>query len=66
VLVAGALVGGGGFVADERRARVEGERFQAGVDDGAVVDRAAHHRRPREKARLERLGRGAVAVEVRP
>jgi hypothetical protein len=31
VLVGGALVGGGGLVAHERRARVEGERLQAGV-----------------------------------
>ena len=64
VLVGGALVGGGGLVADERRAGVEGERLQAGVDDRAVLGRAAHHRRPHEEARLEGLGRGAVAVEV--
>jgi hypothetical protein len=64
VLVGGALVGGGGLVADERRARVEGERLQAGVDDRTVVGRAAHHRRLDEKARLEGLGRGGVAVEV--
>jgi hypothetical protein len=30
----------------------------------AVLGRAAHHRRSHEEARLERLGRGAVAVEV--
>src|SRR5262249_10060197 len=35
VLVGGALVGGGRFVADQRRAGVEGERLEAGVDDGA-------------------------------
>jgi hypothetical protein len=64
VLAGGALVGGGGLVADERRARVEGERLQAGVDNRALVGRAAHHRRPDEEARLEGLGRGAVAVEV--
>src|SRR5271170_7009940 len=64
VLVGGAFGGGGGFVADERRARGEGEGLQAGVDDGAVLGRAAHYRRPHEKARLEGLGRGAVAVEV--
>ena len=64
MLVGGALVGGGGLVAHERRARVEGERLEAGVDDCAVLGRAAHHRRPHEKARLEGLGRGAVAVEV--
>jgi hypothetical protein len=64
VLVGGALIGGGGFVADERRARVEGEHFVAGIDDGAILGRAAHHRRPDEKARLERLGRRAAAVEV--
>ena len=57
-------MGGDGLVADERRARVEGERFEAGVDDDAVLGRAAHHRRPDEKARLEGPGRLAVAVEV--
>jgi hypothetical protein len=62
VLVGGALVGGGGLVTDERRARVEGERLQAGVNDGAVVGRAAHHRRPHEKARLEGLVRSAVEI----
>jgi hypothetical protein len=31
---------------------------QAGVGDGAVVGRAAHYRRPDEKARLEGLGSG--------
>jgi hypothetical protein len=45
-------------------ARVEGEPLQSGVDDRTVLGRAAHHRRPHEKARLEGLGRGAVAVEV--
>src|SRR5438552_16355794 len=55
VLVGGALVGGGGFVAHQRWAGVEGERLQAGVDDRAVLGRAAHHRRPYEEARLERL-----------
>src|ERR1700737_3817359 len=39
VLVGGALVGGGGLVADERRARVESERLEAGVDDGGVLGR---------------------------
>src|SRR5260370_3043875 len=38
--------------------------FEAGIDDRAVLRRAAHHRRPHEKARLEGLGRGAVAVEI--
>jgi hypothetical protein len=37
VLVGGALVGGGGLVPHQRRARVEGERLEAGVDDGAVL-----------------------------
>jgi hypothetical protein len=63
VLVRGALVGRGGLVADERRARIEGRRLKAGVDDGTVLGRAAHHRRPHEKARLEGLGRRAVAVQ---
>ena len=40
VLVGGALVGGGGLVAYQRRARVEGERLQAGVDDRTVLGRA--------------------------
>src|SRR5438270_5848422 len=39
VLVGGALVGGGGFVAHQRWAGVEGERLQAGVDDRAVLGR---------------------------
>ena len=43
-------------------AGIEGERLQAGVDDGAVLGRAAHHRRPDEEARVEGLGRGAVAA----
>src|SRR3984893_389952 len=64
VLVGGALVGGGGLVADERRARIEGQPLEAGGDDRAVLGRAAHHRRPDEEARLEGLGRGAVMVEV--
>jgi hypothetical protein len=34
VLVGGALVGRGGLIADKRRARIEGERLQAGVDAG--------------------------------
>ena len=63
VLVGGVLGGGGGLVADER-GRVKGERLQAGGDDGAVLGRPAHHRRPHEKARLEGLGRGAVAAEI--
>jgi hypothetical protein len=33
-------------------------------DDRAVVGRAAHHRRPHEKARLEGLGRRAVVIEI--
>ena len=48
VLVGGALGGGGGFVADERGTRVEGERPEAGIDDCAVLGRAVHHRRPTE------------------
>jgi hypothetical protein len=64
VLVGGALVGGGGLVADDRRAGVESDRLEAGVDDRTVLGRVAHHRRPDEEARLEGLGRGAVAVEI--
>src|SRR6266446_5338427 len=64
VLVGGALVGRGGLVADERRAGVESERLEAGVDDRAVLGRAAHHRRPDKEARLEGFGRRAVAVEI--
>src|SRR6266446_9022484 len=66
VLVGGALVGCGGLVADERRARIEGERLEAGVDDGAVFCRAAHYRRPGEEARLEALEGPAVAVAITP
>ena len=43
---------------------IEGERLEARVDDGAVLGRAAHHRRPHKEARLEGLGRLAVAVAV--
>src|ERR1700746_856262 len=64
VLVGGALVGGGGLVADERQAGIEGQRLQARIDDRAVLCRAAYHRCLHEKARLEGLGRRAVAVEV--
>ena len=66
VLVGGALVGGGGLVADQRRAGVEGERLEAGVDDGAVVGRAAHHRRPDEEARLEGLVGAPSRSRLRP
>jgi hypothetical protein len=52
VLVGGALAGRGGLVADQRRARIEGERLEAGIGDGAVIGRAAHHRR----AQTKRLG----------
>jgi hypothetical protein len=57
VLVGGELVGRGRLAADERRPRIEGERLQPGIDDGAVLGRTAHHRRPHIKARLEGLGR---------
>jgi len=43
VLVGGALVGRRGLVAHKRRAGIEGERREAGVDDGAVLGRTAHH-----------------------
>ena len=49
---------------DQRRAQVESQRLEAGVDDGAVRGRAAHHRGPDKEARLEGFGRGAVMVEV--
>ncbi len=64
MLVGGALVGRGGLVADEGWAGIEGQRLEAGVDDGAILGRAAHHRRPDEEAGLERLGRRAVALEI--
>ena len=47
-----------------RRARIEGERLQAGVDHRTVLGRAAHHRRPDEQARLEGRDGPAVAVAV--
>src|SRR5438552_4535760 len=64
VLVGGVLVSRGRLVAHQRRAGIEGERFEAGIDDRAVLGRAAHHRRPAKEALLEGLGRGAVAVEL--
>jgi hypothetical protein len=36
VLLGDALVGRGGLTANERRARIDGERFEPGVDAGAV------------------------------
>src|SRR6266851_1119912 len=42
VFVGGALVGRGGLVANDGRARIEGQRLEAGVDDGAVLGRTAH------------------------
>ena len=62
VLVGGALIGGGGLVADEWRAGIEGERFQPSIDYSAVLGRAPHHCRPHIEARLEGLSRLAVAV----
>jgi hypothetical protein len=43
---------------------IEGQRLQAGVDDGAVRGRAAHHRRPDKETRVEGFGRRAVMVAV--
>ena len=45
---------------------IKGQRLQAGIDDRAVPSRAAHHRRPHIKARLESLVRLAVVVAVLP
>ena len=64
VLVGGALVGRGRLVPDSRRPRVEGQRLQPGIDDGALLGRAAHDRRPHEQARLESVDRRPVAVEI--
>jgi hypothetical protein len=63
MLVGGALGGGGGFVADERGTRVEGERLEAGIDDRGPRPGGSSPPRNR-RARLEGLGRDAVAVEV--
>ena len=46
--------------------RIERERLQAGIDDGAVFGRPAHHLPPYLEARLESLGRRAVAVAIAP
>jgi hypothetical protein len=48
-------------IGDQRRAPADLDRITV---RSAVLGRAAHHRRPHEKARLECLGRGAVAVEI--
>ena len=66
VLVRRTLVCRGRLVADQRRPRVERQSLEAGVDDCAVLGRAAHHRRPHKKAWLEGLGRLAVTVAVPP
>ena len=62
MLVRTALIGRGGLVADGGRPGIEGERLQPSVDDCTVLGGAAHHRRPDVEARLEGLGRLAVAV----
>jgi hypothetical protein len=66
VLVGGALIAGGGLITDEGRPGIEGERLEARIDDGTVLGRATHHRRPHEEAQLEGLGRLAVAVAITP
>ena len=66
MLVGGALVSRGGLVADDRRPRIKGQSLQASIDDRAVPSRAAHHRRPHVKARLESLVRLAVVLAVLP
>jgi hypothetical protein len=66
VLVRGALVGRGGLVADERRAGIEGERIEAGVDDRTVRGWADRRRRPDEEARLEGPGRAPSRSRLRP
>jgi fluoroacetyl-CoA thioesterase len=50
-----AVLGRGGLAADERLARVERARLEAGVDDRAVLRRVAYYGRPDEKTRLEGL-----------
>jgi hypothetical protein len=52
------------LVCDEPESKAK--RLQAGIDDRAALGRSAHHRRPDEKARLEGLGRLAVAVAIMP
>src|SRR5579871_3063845 len=49
---------------DPRRPGVEGERFQARVDDRLVRPRLAHHRGEDEKTVLEALVEGTLEVEI--
>jgi hypothetical protein len=63
VFVGGARVGGGGLVADGGGPESKASALRP-ASTIAVLGRAAHHRHSHEEARLERLGRGAVAVEV--
>jgi hypothetical protein len=49
-----------------RRLAAAENREPAVLVNGAVLGRAAHHRRPHKKARLKGLGRLAVAVAVAP
>jgi hypothetical protein len=65
VLVGGALVGGGGLVADERRAGVARERLEAGVDDGAVLGRTASPS-PGRRGSARSLGRFAPRSRFLP
>ena len=66
MLVRRALIGRGRLVADERQPRIKGQSVEAGIDDRMVLGRAAHHGGPDKEARLERVGRRAVAVAVPP
>jgi hypothetical protein len=51
-------------LSDDGRPRIEGQCLDAAIDDCTVFGRPTNHRRPDQEARLESLGRLAVAVKI--
>src|SRR5579875_3905625 len=66
MFVRGALIEGSGLVPDQRRPRIESKRLQSGIDNGALLVGAAHHRRPHEQTRPKSADGRAVAIEIAP
>ena len=51
------------MVGDQGQAAIDGEAFQAAVDDHPVVGDPAHHRRQYEQAMLKLMHRVAIGVQ---